>query len=74
MNMNLEDMRSYQKGIEWKVVDCPTGPECWCKMIVTPEYDPEVQSDESIVFGSAAIPKDLAYYITELHNNKLKNQ
>lgn len=49
----------------WKVVPCPEGKKCWCRMIKTAETD-------SIVIPAAVIRKDLADYIVKLQNERFR--
>ncbi len=53
----------------WKTIECETGKECWCRMIVT---DPPV--DDHYVASWGTINNDTAEYIVEIHNLFLNEQ
>ena len=61
----------------WKIDTCHVGESCWCRIIV-PETTINYQhikdgmEDEYYIIGDGAINEDMANYIVELHNQKLK--
>jgi hypothetical protein len=67
-------MESILKTVRWKVTICPTGDDCWCRMIepVEPITDEKGNEWDNVV-GAAQIGKDLAEHIVGLHNNYMDN-
>jgi hypothetical protein len=79
--MNFKEAIEYSLTVPWKVQECFSGPECWCRMIVPVEPIPceYVNSDGSVlkdtldeIVGAIAIDKITAEYIVRLHNDKLE--
>lgn len=79
--MNFEQAREYSFLVKWKVAECFSGPQCWCRRIVP--VDPILYNDEYNNFGKtlvstqteeyevipdAAIDQKTAEYIVKLHN------
>lgn len=59
---------------KWKIADCFSGSDCWCRMIVTTDWkkDSETEnSDDEIIIGTAAINKKTAEYLVKMHNKSL---
>lgn len=79
--MNFKEAIEYSLTVPWKVQECFSGPECWCRMIVPIEPIPcdYVNSDGSVlndtldeIVGAIAIDKITAEYIVNLHNRSLE--
>ena len=79
--MNFKEAIEYSLTVPWKVQECFSGPECWCRMIVPIEPIPcdYVNSDGSVlkdtldeIVGAVAIDKLTAEYIVNLHNRSLE--
>lgn len=60
------------KNKKWKVVTCFAGEDCWCRMVVTEDYRTDKDDDE-VFIASAAVNKEEAEYVVELHNTRLEN-
>jgi hypothetical protein len=58
---------------EWKVLECFSGKDCWCRMIGTIDYTPQTEEQE-LVIGAIAVNKQMAEYIVDLHNKEVKQQ
>lgn len=61
-------MENFNK--RWKVIPCHTGEVCWCRCIVTEDYQ-DGDSDDKYIVGDAAMDKETAEYFVKLHNEKL---
>ena len=59
--------------LPWKVEDCFSGKECWCAVITTdpPIYYDDEQTDRYYILTAAAMDRDIAEYIVNLHNKTL---
>jgi flagellar motility protein MotE (MotC chaperone) len=81
--MNFEQAKELSFLVKWKVAECFSGPQCWCRRIVP--VDPILYNDEYENFGKtlvsteteeyeiipdAAIDQKTAEYIVELHNER----
>ena len=79
--MNFEEAARHSLTVPWKAVECFSGPQCWCRMVVPVEpieceyntHDGLIQKDtyEEII-GPAAINKTTAEYIVKIHNENLE--
>ena len=61
---------------EWKVVECGTQDNCWCRMIVLKslkEYNEDV-NDNKVIIDPGWITKEFAKYVVKLHNAEIKRQ
>jgi len=82
--MNYDQAKELSFLVPWKVAECFSGPECWCRRIVP--IDPILYNDEYENFGKtlvsteteeyeivpdAAIDQQTAEYIVRLHNEHL---
>lgn len=82
--MNFEQAKELSFLVPWKVAECFSGPDCWCRRIVP--IDPILYNDEYENFGKtlvsteteeyevipdAAIDQKTAEYIVKLHNEHL---
>ena len=78
--MNFEQAREYSFQVPWKTMECFSGPECWCRIIVPiePIYYTNPESDnryEYSIVDAGALDQTTAEYIVKLHNehfNKVK--
>jgi hypothetical protein len=72
--MNFEQAKELSFLVEWKVAECFSGPQCWCRRIVPVDpilYTYTESSDyeeEYEIVGDAAIDQKTAEYIVKLHN------
>lgn len=71
--MNYEDLLKKSLKVEWKVSLCPSGLECWCRVIEPKEPLIDNEENEFYIVGSGSIPKEHAEHIVKLHNEKIKN-
>lgn len=57
--------------VAWKYVECSV-PNCWCGLILpTLPLTWDVDMSEVWIVPAGSIPKEVAKYMVELHNNKL---
>ena len=83
--MNFDQAKELSFLVKWKVTECFSGPQCWCRRIVP--VDPILYNDEYENFGKtlvsteteeyeiipdAAIDQKTAEYIVRLHNDKIE--
>ena len=72
--MNFEQAREYSFLVKWKVAECFSGPQCWCRIIVPVEpilYSHQESPDiehEYIVVDAGALDQQTAEHIVRLHN------
>lgn len=78
IKMNFEQARELSFLVKWKVAECFSGPECWCRIIAPfePIYynqpeNPENKHEYSIV-DAGSLDRDTAEYIVSLHNKNLE--
>ena len=48
---------------KWKVTDCFSGSQCWCRMVVTTDWKKDTEDenrDDEIIISAAAINKKTA--------------
>ena len=69
IQMAKKKWSGYKK--KWKVVPCFVGESCWCRIIVTENYDVRTDRIEDTVIGSGEVCEDMAKHIAGLHNNTL---
>jgi hypothetical protein len=76
--MNFEQARELSFLVKWKVAECFSGPQCWCRRIVPVEpivhtYNESAEYEEEYeVVGDASIDQKTAEYIVKLHNEHLE--
>jgi hypothetical protein len=74
--MNFEQAKELSFLVEWKVAECFSGPQCWCRRIVPVDpilYTYTESSDyeeEYEIVGDAAIDQQTAEHIVKLHNER----
>lgn len=72
--MNFEQAREYSFLVRWKTMECFSGPECWCRIIlpVDPIYythsDTDDKKYEYTIVDAGALDQETAEYIVRLHN------
>jgi len=72
--MNFEQAKELSFLVPWKVDECFSGPQCWCRRIMPVDpilYAYTESSDyeeEYEIVGDAAIDQKTAEYIVKLHN------
>ena len=76
--MNFEQAKELSFLVKWKVVECFSGPDCWCRIIVPVEpilyshpESPDIEREYDIV-DAGALDEQTAEHIVKLHNDKLK--
>jgi len=76
--MNFEQAREQSFLVPWKTMECFSGPECWCRIIVPVEpilythpdtYD---KTYEYNIVDAGALDQTTTEYIVRLHNNKIE--
>ena len=76
--MNYDQAKELSFLVKWKVTECFSGPQCWCRRIVPVDpilYNYTESSDyeeEYEIVGDAAIDQKTAEYIVRLHNDKIE--
>lgn len=72
--MNFEQAREYSFLVPWKTMECFTGPECWCRIIVPVEpilyshpESPDVEH-EYVIVDAGALDEETAEYLVKRHN------
>ncbi len=55
----------------WKVNECSTGAECWCRIITTEEPIYTNDDEQLNITGWGSISKEFAEYIVKIHNENL---
>lgn len=68
--MTYQEHFEFIKDKRWKVSDCFSGKDCWCRPITI--EDEVGDEDIDFVIKSAAISKYEAEYIVQLHNENLE--
>ena len=58
--MNFEQAREYSFLVRWKTMECFSGPQCWCRIIVPVEPIP--YNDEVEHFGKTLVSTETEYY------------
>lgn len=76
--MNFDKAREYSFLVPWKTMECFSGPDCWCRMVVPidPVYyvnpeSPDVKH-EYVVVDAGALDQETAEYFADLHNSCLE--
>lgn len=65
----MKQIMDEQLNNKWQTIPCHTGKECWCRMIVTKDYDETTQEDDTLVCHAGALTKNVAEHVVKLHNN-----
>jgi len=75
--INFEQAREQSFLVTWKAVECFSGPDCWCRVIlpVEPIYyshpeSPDIKREFSIV-DAGNLDQQTAEYFVHLHNERL---
>jgi hypothetical protein len=72
MSKEFLEAQEYMMKNRWKVVNCTSGEDCWCKLIQA-EVIPEGKDEDYYILNNyASLSKQWVEYIVELHNNNLK--
>ena len=72
--MNFDQAKEYSFLVPWKTMECFSGPECWCRIILPVEpilYSHEESPDvkhEYVIVDAGALDQESAEYIVRLHN------
>ena len=76
--MNFEQARELSFLVKWKIAECFSGPQCWCRIIVPVEpilyshpESPDIEHEYDIV-DAGALDQETAEYIVDLHNSCLE--
>lgn len=72
--MNFEQAKEQSFLALWKTMECFSGPDCWCRIIVPVEpifynhpESPDIQH-EYVIVDAGALDQETAEYIVRLHN------
>jgi len=79
--MTFEQARELSFLVKWKVIECFSGPDCWCRKIVPVDpihYNEEIENfgktfvskenEKYEIIPDGSVDKDTAEYIVKLHN------
>lgn len=72
--MNFEQAREFSFTVPWKSMECFSGPQCWCRIIVPvePIYythpDTNDKKYEYVIVDAGSIDQQTSEYIVRLHN------
>ena len=69
--MTHEEIKEKSFKLEWKVSDCHSGPDCWCKVIKLKEPLFDDEGYEYEVIRDASVNDEMAQHIVKLHNESL---
>jgi len=76
--MTFEQARELSFLVKWKVIECFSGPDCWCRIIVPVEpiyyshpENPENKHEYSIV-DAGSLDQETAEYMVKRHNKYLE--
>lgn len=76
--MNFDQAKELSFLVPWKTIECFSGPECWCRIIVPVEpiyythpESPDIKREYDIV-GAGALNQETAKYFVDLHNSCLE--
>lgn len=74
--MNFEQAKELSFLVPWKTIECFSGPECWCRIIVpfepilySHQESPDVEH-EYIIVDAGALDQETAEYMVRLHNEQ----
>lgn len=72
--MNFDQAKEYSFLVLWKTMECFSGPDCWCRIIVPVEpiyythSDTDDKQYEYTILDAGALDQETAEYIVRLHN------
>ena len=75
--MTFDQARELSFLVPWKTMECFSGPECWCRIIVPVEpilYSHPENPDnkhEYVIVDAGALDQETAEYMVRLHNEHL---
>ena len=76
--MNFDQAKQLSFLVPWKAIECFSGPDCWCRIIVPVEpilyshpENPENKHEYAII-DAGALDQDTAEYFVDLHNSCLE--
>ena len=76
--MNYDQAKELSFLVKWKVTECFSGPECWCRIIVPVEpilYSHPENPDnkhEYCIVDAGSLDQEIAEYFVDLHNSCLE--
>ena len=72
--MNYDQAKELSFLVLWKTMECFSGPDCWCRIILPVEpilyshpESPDIEHEYDIV-DAGALDQETAEYIVKLHN------
>lgn len=76
--MNFDQAKELSFLVPWKTMECFSGPECWCRIILPVESifyshpeNPEDNKHEYIIVDAGALDQETAEYLVKLHNTNI---
>ena len=69
--MNFEQAKELSFLVPWKTMECFSGPNCWCRIIVPVDaihYDYGDNKRELDIVDAGSLDQQTAEYIVKLHN------
>lgn len=72
--MNFEQAKEYSFLVPWKTMECFSGPDCWCRIILPVEpilYSHPENPDnkhEYVIVDAGVLDQETAEYMVRLHN------
>ena len=72
--MNFDQAKEYSFLVPWKTMECFSGSQCWCRIIVPVEpiyythSDTDNKQYEYTILDAGALDQESAEYIVRLHN------
>jgi hypothetical protein len=61
----------FSNTVKWKATVCPSGEECWCRMIEPVDKIEDDKGNEIYIAGSGEINKIHAEHIVKIHNQQI---
>ncbi len=71
--MNYQEAQKLSFQVEWKTTPCPTGEQCWCRIIEPKDLIVDDSGNEIYIAGAGVVSRIYAEYIVNLHNEYIKN-
>lgn len=75
--MTFLEARDKSLQVEWEVLPCPQGEDCWCRIVApkTPlRYTEHGISENYFIVTSAQIDTATAEHIVKLHNESISKE
>jgi hypothetical protein len=69
--MTYQEALEKSLNVRWKTKTCPSGPDCWCRLIVPEEEIVDSDGNDVYIAGSASLHYLHAEHIVQIHNESL---